>query len=333
MKAPDRVFESAPAVRTQVPLWVGLMGPSGGGKTYSALEIATGIQSVRGGDVYYIDTEASRALHYADYFKFQHVPFAEPFGALDYLAAIKFCYAKGASVIVVDSMSHEHEGPGGLLEQHEAELDRMAGDDWRKREAVKMLAWNKPKQARRRLVQSMLQMNTCFILCFRAKDSSKPVKKDGKTEVVHLGFVPIAGDEFVFEMTVNALLLPGANGVPTWNAEHVGEQVRVKRPRQFATLFADGKPLTRDHGVALAEWAKGGAAARQDAREAAQPSVGILDRVKAFEGSLRNASTPLEVESVWRKGAKLRQEVDPPTLDRMALLYEARKSELSEVAK
>lgn len=318
MKAPDRQFAAAPAVRSAVPLWVGLMGPSGGGKTYSALEIATGIQSVRGGDIYYIDTEANRALHYADFFKFQHVPFSAPFGALDYLAAINFAVGKGASVIVVDSMSHEHEGDGGMLEAHEAELDRMAGDDWRKREAVKFLAWTKPKAARRRLVNSMLQMNVCFVLCFRCKDSTKPVKKDGKTEAVHMGFMPIAGDEFVFEMTVNALLLPNAGGIPTWNPELIGEQMRVKRPRQFRDLFAEGKPLTREHGRALAEWAKGGT----------KPTSDVASRVSLLEGAIRGANTIVSVEKAWKQGAKLREEVDPETSDRLTLTYEARLSEL-----
>ncbi len=62
MNAPVRQFTAALAVREQVPLLLGLMGPSGGGKTYSALRLAKGIQSVAGGDIYMIDTEARRGL-------------------------------------------------------------------------------------------------------------------------------------------------------------------------------------------------------------------------------------------------------------------------------
>ena len=36
-------------------------------------------QRVCGGDIFVIDTEARRALHYADAFKFRHVPFGAPF--------------------------------------------------------------------------------------------------------------------------------------------------------------------------------------------------------------------------------------------------------------
>jgi ABC-type dipeptide/oligopeptide/nickel transport system ATPase subunit len=236
------------------------MGPSGSGKTFSALRLATGIQAVTGGDIYFIDTEARRALHYADMFKFRHVQFDPPHGSLDYLAAIEQSFAAGARIIVVDSMSHEHSGVGGMIEYQERELDRLGGDDPAKRERVKMLAWQRPKAARRRLIERILQVNANFVFCFRAKDTVKPVKIGGKTEIVPQGFMPIAGDEFLFEQTVNILLLPKSGGVPTWQSENVGEKLMMKLPQQFISIFADAKPLDEATGRALAEWASGGAA-------------------------------------------------------------------------
>ena len=243
MNAPARKFEPKQAVRASVPLLVGLMGPSGSGKTVSALRIAAGIQTVTGGDVHYIDTEARRALHYADKFNFKHIQFDAPFGSLDYLAAIDQSVKAGAGVIVIDSASHEHEGPGGMLDYHDAELNRMAGDDYRKRESMKMLAWQKPKAARRKLINGILQMNANFVFCFRAKQTVKPMKVDGKTQIVPLGFMPIAGDEFLFEMTVNCLLLPNSGGIPTWQSDNVGEKQMMKLPMQFREFFDERKPL------------------------------------------------------------------------------------------
>lgn len=262
MNAHARNFTASTAVRSSVPLLVGLMGPSGGGKTFSALRLAKGIQSVVGGDVFGIDTEARRMLHYADLFSFKHVPFAAPFGALDYLEALRWCVKQGGKVIIVDSMSHEHEGPGGLLDYHEKELDRLGGDDYAKRERVKMLAWQKPKAARRQLINGLLQLEANFVFCFRAKETAKPVKVNGKTEVAQMGFVPIAGDEFVYEQTVNCLLLPGAGGVPSWKSDYIGERRMIKLPEQFKGVFAETRPLDEDTGRKLAEWAKGGAAAQ-----------------------------------------------------------------------
>jgi hypothetical protein len=255
---PDRKFAAHDAKREHVPLLIGLTGPSGGGKTYSALRLATGIQTVTGGDIYFIDTESRRALHYADSFTFKHVPFGAPFGSLDYLAALKFCVDQGAKVVIVDSMSHEHEGPGGMVDLHDQIALRMSGGDAAKLERVKMLAWSEPKQKRRALINGILQLNANFIFCFRAKNSSKPVKgANGKTEVEALGFMPIAGEEFVFEQTLNALLLPAAGGVPTWNSEQIGERTMIKLPEQFASLRDYKGPLDEKVGKKLALWAAG----------------------------------------------------------------------------
>lgn len=300
-----RTFEATDAVRSEVPLLVGLSGPSNGGKTYSGLRLATGIQQVTGGDIWGIDTEARRMLHYADMFKFKHMPFRAPFGSLDYLAALQHCVKNGAKVIIVDSMSHEHEGPGGLLDFHLKELDRLAGEDWAKRERVNMLAWQKPKQARRQLINGILQMEANFIFCFRSKNTAKPIKKDGKSEVVQLGYMPIAGEEFVFEQTVNCLLLPGAKGVPTWSSGYAGEKQMIKLPEQFRGLFADNKPLDEEIGRKLALWARGG-----DAPPAPKEDS-LLD-----DGRAAATNGTEELKTWWKKiGQAARQRLGQATLD------------------
>ena len=258
MNAPLRKFDDVPAVREQVPLLIGLMGPSGSGKTFSALRLATGIQEVTGGEIYVIDTEARRALHYAEQFNFRHVQFDAPFGSLDYLAAIKHCVAKGAKVIVIDSMSHEHIGPGGYLLTQDAEVERMAGSDYAKRERVKMAGWIKPSNYRQQMITGILQLNVNFIFCFRAKEKTKPKQGGGIQE---MGFMPVAGEELLFEMTVNALLPPKSNGVPQWRSDQVGEKLMMKLPKQFEAIFAENKPLDETTGRALATWASGGSAA------------------------------------------------------------------------
>jgi len=258
MNAPNRSFIAQDAKRERTPLLIGLTGPSGGGKTYSAHRLAQGIQSVVGGDIYMIDTENRRGLHYADQFKFKHVDMQPPFGSLDYLSALEWCAKQGAKTIIVDSMSHEHEGPGGLLDLHETELTRLAGNDFGKRERMKMLAWTEPKTRRRQLLNGMLRLDANLIFCFRAKQTAKPVKKDGKTEVEQLGFMPIAGDEFVFEMTLNCLLMPGAGGVPTRHSDQVGEKMMIKLPEQFKAWLSDKEsPLDERIGAGLARWAAG----------------------------------------------------------------------------
>ncbi|MFA4900938.1 MAG: AAA family ATPase [Brevundimonas sp.] len=250
-----RSFEDKPATREAVPLMVGLLGPSGGGKTFSALRLATGIQRVTGGDIFHIDTEARRALHYADKFKFRHLEFSAPFGSLDYLEAIEHCTKKGAKIVIVDSMSHEHEGPGGVLEQHAEETTRLA-KLWKTSEyAAQMSAWGPCKANRRTMINRILQLKCNFVFCFRAKEKLK-IKKGEDPKP--LGYMAIAGEEFVYEMTICALLLPGANGVPTWKSQEAGEAAMIKLPAQFqdVVLKRDG-PLDEATGEELARWAAG----------------------------------------------------------------------------
>lgn len=249
-----RTFEDRPAVRERVPLLIGLMGPSGGGKTYSAMRLASGIQKVSGGDIFVIDTEARRALHYADKFRFRHVVFAPPFGPLEYLAAIEHCVARGAGTIIVDSMSHEHEGQGGVLEMHESETKRIA-KAWKTTEGkASMAGWAKPKQERRRLINTILQLPANFIFCFRAKNK---IKVEAGKDPKPMGFMPIAGEEFVFEMGVCALLLPGAGGIPTWDSNELGERQMIKLPEWAQQMMREERPLDERIGEALAKWSAG----------------------------------------------------------------------------
>lgn len=319
MNAHARIFEDKPAVRDKVPLLIGLMGPSGSGKTFSALRLATGVQKVSGGDIYFIDTEARRGLHYADRFTYRHMEFGAPFGSLDYLAAIQHCVKRGAGVVVIDSMSHEHDGPGGVLEQHEAELDRMAGQDYGKRNAMNLIAWARPKAMRRALIQGLLQLNCNFIFCFRAKEKAKPVKKDGKTVIENMGWMPIAGEEFVYEQTINCLLLPGCNGAPVWQSDEPGERAMMKLPAQFSGIFAKSPVLSEDIGAAMAEWAMGAATADSD-------------KTMALAWEAAGGGTDV-LRTWWKNATAAEKSVSRPHLDglqKAAAEADARQSEAAE---
>lgn len=267
-------FTDSPAVRVATPLFVGLVGPSSTGKTYSALRLATGMQRVTGGEIFGVDTESNRMLHYAPLpgekpdpangkFKFTHVPFAAPYASLKYLAAIQHCISRGAKVIVVDSMSHEHDGVGGVLEQHESEAVRLAEKFKSSVEAVSQGAWAVPKANRRKLINTLLtETSVNVIFCFRAKKklkmATKEEKKRGEDAITPLGFMPIAGEEFMYDLMLKCLLLPGSSGVPVIEPAFPGEKEMVKLPKQFLHIFERPTQLSEDIGQQLAEWAAGG---------------------------------------------------------------------------
>lgn len=256
-----RDFDYAPAVLQNVPLSIGIAGFSGAGKTESALRIATGIASVRGGDISVIDTESRRAAHYAKKYKFMHVPFAPPFGPDDYREAIAHCIKKGARTIVVDNMSHEHDGDGGVLDQMDEYLDAKCGDDVAARERNLMVSSIKPKRARKRLnLYIEQQAHIAFIFTYRAEPKVKPVKGKG---VVDMGMQPITTSNLIYQMTLRILLRPGADGVPTIKGDTAGENMIVKSNGAFRDWpeLKGSAACSEELGVKLATWARGDAPA------------------------------------------------------------------------
>jgi hypothetical protein len=242
------MFEFKPAVRESVGLLIGLIGPSGSGKTFSAMRIAAGIVG-EGNRFAVIDTESRRALHYADKFQFDHCELPAPFRPDTYAEAIKAADKAGYKAIVVDSCSHEWAGEGGILDWQEEELTRMAGDDYRKREACKMAAWIKPKMSHKQMVQRLLQVKAHLILCFRAEEKTKMEKdQNGKMQIIPIGWQPICSKEMPYELTVSFLLASDKPGI--------GQPIKLQE--QHKAVFPNGKMLDESAGKAVSEWAKGG---------------------------------------------------------------------------
>lgn len=247
-------FSLRPAVRENVGLLIGLAGGTGSGKSLSAMRIAKGLA----GDSPFavIDTENGRALFYADRFKFDHGELQPPFKPDSYSAAIKSIdELKKYPVIIVDSASHEYGGEGGLLDWHEDELSRMAGDDWKKREACAMSAWVKPKMAHKQFVNKLLQVRAHIILCFRAESKVEMVKKEGKWVIQPKqtltgldGWVPICEKNLPYELTASFLLTADAPGVPK----------PIKLMDQHRAFFPLDKPISEECGMNLREWSMGG---------------------------------------------------------------------------
>jgi hypothetical protein len=261
-------FTFRKAVREQVGLLVGIAGESGSGKTYSALRLATGM--ARGKPFCVIDTEAGRAKHYASLFSFDHGDLSAPFRPDRYAEAIDAADKAGYPVIVVDSMSHVWAGDGGVLDWQEEELDRMAGDDWKKREACKMAAWIKPKMSHKRMVQKLLQVRAHLILCFRSEPKVEIIREDGKTKIVPKqsitgldGWLPICEKNLPYELTASFLMHATAPGLPR----------PIKLQEQHRSLVPLDKPITEETGKALADWAAGGAAKAEPPPAAASTSA------------------------------------------------------------
>jgi hypothetical protein len=264
-----------PAIRENVGLLIGLAGGTGSGKTYTAMELASGISGDKPFAV--IDTESRRALHYADQFKFDHAELRPPFRPEAYREAIMEADKAGYPVIVVDSMSHVWAGDGGVIDWQEEELNRMAGDDYGKRERVKMAAWIKPKTSHKKMVQSLLQVRAHLILCFRAEPKIEMVKgKDGKLEIVAKqsltgldGWIPVCDKNLPFELTASFLFMADKPGIPK----------PIKLQQQHKALFPLDVPVSRKSGEMVAQWAAG--------------------KKEDYKQKIKDAKTVEELQSAW----------------------------------
>lgn len=313
-----------PAVRANVNLLIGVAGASGSGKTMSAMRMAAGIAGDKRFAV--VDTENGRASHYADMFKFDVAELRPPFTPEAYTEAILAADAAGYPVIVVDSMSHVWAGDGGVLDWQEAELDRMAGDDWKKREAVKMAAWIRPKLAHKHMVAKLLQVKAHLILCFRAEPKIEMVKDGGKWVIVPKksltgleGWIPVSEKNLPFELTASFLLTADAPGIPK----------PIKLQAQHHPLFPLDQPINEESGRRIAQWAQGGAPSAPTSKEPgdARPKPPFdLERVlSSFEalgwtrqevaGHLQHDPTERDrakLEALYRQLRAAQRDQDPP---------------------
>ncbi len=248
-----RKFEMSPAKFNGTSLLIGLVAPSGAGKTRSALELAKGIQVVTGGPIGILDTENERSLHYASMYQFalpdgkpglMHVPFHPPFNPASYQTAYEFMAKAGVKIVITDSFSHEHEGEGGVLDMHHEDI--LAG-------MKDPNAWSRGKGERLDLIGRILQMRgQHWIFCYRAKEKMRWHK--GRPPEAR-GLMPQGNESFIYETTVNFLLPAGANGVPVVASPYPDEELIIKIPGQYRHLFTEPRQLSAALGTHLAAWA------------------------------------------------------------------------------
>lgn len=244
-------FTFTRAVRRQTWAVIGLAGPSGGGKTWTALELAMGLQG--NGRTALISTEGSRDLYYADHFDFDRAGMTEPYTPARCLDALQAASASH-SVVIFDSFSDEYIGAGGLVDMADAELKRMKNPNT-------AAAWAKPKAEHKKVIRWIRNSARChLIFAMRAEEKVKLIKVRGETKVEPLGFQPICEKAFMFDMMESAMLLPDmrdkdglvvlpdARGVPQW----------IKPMKDHLPFFPASKPITRESGRALAAWCAGG---------------------------------------------------------------------------
>jgi hypothetical protein len=178
------------AQRQKAKIRLGLQGPSGSGKTYSALLLAYGLTG-NWCKIVVIDTENHSADLYADLGEYRVLSLSRPFSPEAYIKAIEACESlAGADVIIIDSISHEWEGAGGILETH----GNMTGNSFTN--------WNKVTPRHNAFVQKILQSRCHVIATIRSKQDYVLSEKNGKMVPEKVGLKGITREGMDYEFTI-----------------------------------------------------------------------------------------------------------------------------------
>lgn len=144
------------AVKTKSKLRLAIFGPSGGGKTYTALRIAKGMTAPE--KIALIDTEHGSASKYSDRFSFDTDDLSNP--TIDNLIRkLEEAANGGYEVVIIDSLSHAWQE---LLD----EMDRLAKA---KCSGNSFAAWRDGTPKQRRLITAILDYPGHIIATMRVK--------------------------------------------------------------------------------------------------------------------------------------------------------------------
>jgi hypothetical protein len=270
-------FDIHRATKCRAKLRLGMSGPAGSGKTYSALLIAHGL----GGRIGLIDTEHGSGDLYADLLPegYDVLQLTPPFTPARYVEAIHAFEAAGVQTIIVDSLSHAWSGEGGSLDRHGKIADR-SGNSWQ--------AWRQVTPEHNALVETLLQSPCHVIATMRAKTEYVQEKDErtGRQVVRKIGLAPVMRDGIEYEFTIFMEL-------DSQHMAHVGKD----RTRLFVGMII--KP-DEETGRELLAWLDSGAQApvrtglgadqRAGLHQGIEQAVSIDDLYKAFAQAYRTAN-------------------------------------------
>ena len=233
-------IEIVRAQRKKAKLRVGVFGPSGSGKTMSALKMAHGLVG-EWEKVCVIDTENNSAHLYSHLGDYSVLRLQAPYTPERYIEAVHAAEVAGFEAIIIDSITHEWAGEGGILELS----DTLAKDA-----KSSYTVWAKLTPRHNRFIEAILQSPAHVICCGRSKQdyALNQTEKNGRIVNVpeKIGLKAVTREGFDYEMTVTFDL----------SITHLAMSAKDR-----TGLFQD-KPehiITEETGQLLHQWNESGA--------------------------------------------------------------------------
>ena len=228
------------AERSKIYAKIALMAPSGGGKTYGSLLLATGMadeikrETGKDAKILMLNTEQSRGSYYANEFSYDIYNVEAPHEPEKYIQLINEAVQLGYDILIIDSTSHEWEGKGGCLE-----LQQRAGGTYQ--------AWAKVTPRHNRFINAIADSPIHIIATMRGKDQYEVEKDDrGKTSVKKLGVGAKQRDGFEYEFTATFLIDQKSN------------MAEVQKDNTHIFENEGAVKLTQEHGKKIIQWANSG---------------------------------------------------------------------------
>ena len=185
------------AIREDIWVKACVIAPSGGGKSFSSLRMASGLAkklSEKTGNeerIAYIGTERSRDKYYANEFDYDLDQVERDYAPEKYIEKLEDALDSGYKVIIIDSISHEWVGTGGCLEIH----SKMPGNSYTN--------WNKVTPRHNKLMDLILDCDAHIIVTVRGKDKYAMEEVNGKQVVTKLNLGYQQRDDFEYLFTVS----------------------------------------------------------------------------------------------------------------------------------
>jgi hypothetical protein len=215
-----------PAVRSEAFIKMAVIGISGSGKSWSALLIAKGLAG--DGKIAVLDTENSSSNLYEKLCKFDIEDIREPFSVIKYINAIKDAYKLGYKVLIIDSITPEWSGVGGILDQHQLLATSTKNS---------FTTWAAMTPVHNKFIQAILQTPMHIICTVRAETGYEI--KEGKPLKIGLKPDQRKGVEFEFTLVFD---IAGGSHLATASKDRTG-------------LFeGDTFVPTVETGVKIKEW-------------------------------------------------------------------------------
>lgn len=273
------------ANRKKAFIKIGMLGPSGSGKSFSSIQLAKGLV----GDfskVGIIDAENGSADLYDNLGPYKTLTLSPPFSPERYIEAIDVCINAGIECIIIDTSSREWEF---LLDYHAS----LPGSSFN--------SWSKVGFRHDAFVNKMLQANAHIICTIRSKTEYILSEKNGRTVPEKVGMKGVQRENLEFEFSL----------VFELDMHH-----RANISKDRSGIFV-GRPefvITEQTGVEILQWCNAGSIIPQE------PETTIDDVLQAIAECVTNS----ELLVLFNKYPHLQQSLSPEFTKRrreIALLH------------